>query len=70
MGQNVLTGRWTFQIVEEYDERYYATFRSMERAAREEPHGRSQSRGRDEGARAHRGRPTTSPSPTTVVPRP
>ncbi len=36
VGRNVLYGRWTFQIVEEYDDDYYATFRALERAAREE----------------------------------
>jgi hypothetical protein len=35
VGRNVLQGRWTFQIVEEYDDGYYATFRSLEREARE-----------------------------------
>ncbi|WP_280484550.1 hypothetical protein [Nocardia cyriacigeorgica] len=36
LGRNVLPGRWTFQIVEEYDEGYYALFRRLERAARDE----------------------------------
>jgi hypothetical protein len=35
VGRNVLEGRWTFQIVEEYDDGYYATFREQERKARE-----------------------------------
>jgi hypothetical protein len=35
VGRNVLPGRWTFQIVEEYDDGYYATFKDLERAARE-----------------------------------
>jgi len=35
VGRNVLEGRWTFQIVEEYDDGYYATFRDQERKARE-----------------------------------
>jgi hypothetical protein len=35
IGRNVLPGRWTFQIVEEYDDGYYAVFRELERAARE-----------------------------------
>jgi len=29
-----LYGRWTFQIVEEYDDNYYRTFRSLEERAR------------------------------------
>lgn len=36
LGRNVLGGRWTFQVVEEYDDGYYATFRDLERAARDE----------------------------------
>ncbi|GGK33294.1 hypothetical protein GCM10010124_27550 [Pilimelia terevasa] len=35
-GRNVLEGRWTYQIVEEYDDGYYAAWRELERAAREE----------------------------------
>ena len=33
---NVLRGRWTFQIVEEYDDGYYAAFKSLEELARNE----------------------------------
>ncbi|MGZ6751707.1 MAG: hypothetical protein ACXVD5_14470, partial [Nocardioides sp.] len=36
VGRNILEGRWSFQVVEEYDDGYYATFRDLERAAREE----------------------------------
>jgi hypothetical protein len=35
VGRNVLEGRWTFQIMEEYDDGYYALFKSLEREARE-----------------------------------
>jgi len=35
VGRNVVSGRWTFQIVEDYDDGYYATFRSLEQLARE-----------------------------------
>jgi hypothetical protein len=35
IGRNVITGRWTFQIVEDYDDGYYALFKELERAARE-----------------------------------
>ncbi|WP_200918429.1 hypothetical protein [Leifsonia sp. Leaf264] len=35
-GRNVLAGRWTFQIVEEYDDDYFAMFRALERKARDE----------------------------------
>ena len=36
VGRNVLQGRWTFQVVEEYDDGYYADFKRLERAARDE----------------------------------
>ncbi len=36
VGRNVLAGRWSFQVVEEYDDGYYARFREHERTARDE----------------------------------
>jgi len=36
VGRNVLFGRWTYQVVEEYDDGYYATFKRLEGAARDE----------------------------------
>jgi hypothetical protein len=36
VGRNVLHGRWTFQIVEEYDDTYWTPFREFEREAREQ----------------------------------
>lgn len=35
VGRNVIGGRWTFQIVEDYDDHYYAAFKAAERDARE-----------------------------------
>ena len=35
IGRNVIGGRWTFQLVEEYDDGYYAEFRQLERDARD-----------------------------------
>ncbi|MFI9029996.1 hypothetical protein [Streptomyces sp. NPDC053560] len=35
-GRNVLPGRWTFQIVEEYDEGYYAEFHRVSTLLHEE----------------------------------
>ena len=35
IGRNILPGRWTFQVVEEYDDTYWSPFREMERAVRE-----------------------------------
>ena len=36
VGRNVIAGRWTFQIVEDYDDGYWALFRELEQAARDE----------------------------------
>lgn len=35
VGRNVLQGRWTFQVVEEFDDGYYAEILAIERAARD-----------------------------------
>lgn len=35
VGRNVLDGRWTFQVVEEFDDVYYEFFRGIERESRE-----------------------------------
>jgi hypothetical protein len=34
-GRNILEGRWSFQVVEEYDDTYYSAFREFERDARD-----------------------------------
>ena len=36
IGLNVLEGRWTYQVVEEFDDGYLSDFRAVERTAREE----------------------------------
>ncbi len=36
VGRNVLDGRWTFQIVEEFDDTYWSVFRDHERRVRDE----------------------------------
>lgn len=36
VGRNVLDGRWSFQVVEEYDDGYYAAFKGAEQRARDE----------------------------------
>lgn len=36
IGRNILAGRWSFQVVEEYDDGYYAAVRALEQAARED----------------------------------
>ena len=35
VGRNVLNGRWTFQVVEEFDDGYWTVFRTHERAVRD-----------------------------------
>ncbi|THA28238.1 hypothetical protein E4198_00030 [Streptomyces sp. RKND-216] len=68
LGRNVLAGRWTFQIVEEYDDDYYATFRALEKQVRDQlTDGRrhiaeaemKESR-RTHGHDAHRATPSTA----------
>ena len=34
IGRNVIEGRWTFQIVEDYDDNYYALFKQLDQEAR------------------------------------
>ena len=36
VGRNVIEGRWTFQIVEEFDDTYWSLFREHERRVRDE----------------------------------
>ncbi|MDQ2755968.1 MAG: hypothetical protein M3Y71_05315 [Actinomycetota bacterium] len=36
VGRNVIEGRWTFQIVEDYDDGYYRAFKDAELLAREQ----------------------------------
>ena len=39
IGMNVLAGRWSFQVVEDFDDTYWTTARELERAVREEVTG-------------------------------
>ncbi len=36
VGRNIIEGRWSFQIVEDYDANYYDAFKQHEKDAREE----------------------------------
>ncbi|MGY2009117.1 hypothetical protein ACW9HJ_16825 [Nocardia gipuzkoensis] len=71
IGRNVLTGRWTFQIVEEYDDGYYGLFRDIERAARDELldgrrhiyEAEMKEARRTHGAPGHSARPETTDNP-------
>ncbi|MFD1047201.1 hypothetical protein ACFQ1S_17425 [Kibdelosporangium lantanae] len=35
LGRNVLPGRWTFQVVEDYEDTYYTPFRELEKDVRQ-----------------------------------
>jgi hypothetical protein len=35
VGRNVIPDRWTFQVVEEFDDGYWSVFRTHERAVRD-----------------------------------
>jgi hypothetical protein len=39
VGRNVIADRWTFQIVEDFDENYWSAFRAFDRRARDELSG-------------------------------
>ncbi|MGY2085519.1 hypothetical protein [Blastococcus sp. SYSU DS0539] len=39
VGRNVIADRWTFQIVEDFDENYWGTFRAYDARARDELSG-------------------------------
>lgn len=68
LGRNVIAGRWTFQVVEEYDDGYWQLFRELERVARDQLVG-----GRRHLHEAHMkesersiGRPGHEATPTTI----
>ncbi|MGE2725469.1 hypothetical protein [Mycolicibacterium pulveris] len=65
VGRNVLYGRWTFQIVEDFDDNYWSIFRQHERDVRDELQGgqrhvfeeEMKERRRTDGRRGHERRP-------------
>ncbi|MCZ7424509.1 hypothetical protein O7607_02075 [Micromonospora sp. WMMA1949] len=67
LGRNVIAGRWTFQIVEDFDDGYYALFRELDRQARDELVGgrrhlyeaEMKERRRSRGVPGHEARPGT-----------
>ena len=71
VGRNVIAGRWTFQIVEDYDDHYYSAFTGLEREVREQlVQGRRhvheaemKESHRTHGRRHHEARPDLAPSP-------
>jgi hypothetical protein len=66
IGMNVLQGRWTFQVLEEFDGGYYAKFRELEETARDQLAGgrkhiyeaEMKERRRTPGAAGHEARPS------------
>lgn len=69
VGRNVLEGRWTFQLVEEYDDGYYSALKAADQAARDQLVGgrrhlfeaEMKERERTHGLRHHEARPTDGP---------
>jgi hypothetical protein len=65
VGRNVLDGRWTFQVVDEYDDLYYSVVREAVRRLEEHFHGgerhvyeaRMKERRRTPNAQGHEHRP-------------
>lgn len=65
VGRNVLPGRWSFQLVEDYDDGYYRCFQDIERIVRERLTGgrrhvyeaELKERRRTQGHPAHTARP-------------
>lgn len=73
VGRNVLEGRWSFQIVEDYDDHYWSTFRSLEQHARDQLSGgrrhlfeaEMKEDRRTHGRRHHEATPADLPEPHT-----
>lgn len=65
IGRNVIEGRWTFQIVEDFDAGYYECLRGVERSARDQFTGgkkhllesETKDKRRTPGRRGHERRP-------------
>ncbi|MCW2847363.1 MAG: hypothetical protein JWR90_1337 [Marmoricola sp.] len=72
VGRNIVEGRWSFQLVEEYDDTYYSVFKEHEQRARDElVQGRRhlyeaemKEDRRTHGARHHESTPQDEPAPT------
>ena len=69
VGRNVVHGRWTFQIVEDFDDHYWTVFREHDRRVREELQqgrrhvleARMKEDRRTHGHDGHQARPTAQP---------
>jgi hypothetical protein len=68
IGRNVVQGRWTFQLVEEFDDGYYALFRELDKAVRDAAtdgrrhvfEAEMKQRRRSHGRRGHEATPTST----------
>ncbi|MBI9116003.1 hypothetical protein [Sanguibacter suaedae] len=68
VGRNVIDGRWTFQVVEDYDDSYWSTFRGWEQTVRDEVldgrrhvyEAQMKERNRTNGRPGHEARPTST----------
>ena len=75
VGRNVLDGRWTFQIVEEFEDVYYGPIRDVERRIRDELlQGRRhvfeaelKERRRTDGVPGHEARPPAAHHPAVAT---
>lgn len=75
IGRNVLPGRWTFQIVEEFDEGYYREFVTIDRTVRDQLMGgrrhvfeaELKERRRTSGRPGHESRPSGEGAPGAVT---
>lgn len=67
VGRNVIQDRWTYQIVEDYDDCYYQPFRDLEREVREGLVGRARHvyEARLKEQRRTPGHPQHTPGPDT-----
>jgi hypothetical protein len=71
VGRNVLPGRWTFQIVDDFDDHYWSVFRDHERSVRTELmegirhvfEAEMKKSERTEGRPGHEATPTGEPGP-------
>lgn len=71
IGLNVIAGRWTFQVVEEYDDGYYRTFCDLDQAVRDAVVGgrrhvmeaEAKERRRTRGRPGHAARPRETDDP-------
>ncbi|GAA2447297.1 hypothetical protein GCM10010191_75670 [Actinomadura vinacea] len=68
VGRNVLPGRWTYQVVEEFDDLYYEAFRRLEQRVRDDLAGgrRHLYEARLKEQRRSKGRPGHEATPDEV----